>query len=90
MAGAPERDPEQLKGEREEVMKQRTEAAKAFAERVTKPEQNTITHYEADPPDEAKRTKFEKQYEKMMSEFLDGQRKRILKAAKEMRSAKPV
>ena len=90
LAGAPARDPEQLKGEREEVMKQRTEAAKAFAERVTKPEQNTITHYEADPPDEAKRTKFEKQYEKMMSEFLDGQRKRILKAAKEMRSAKPV
>lgn len=42
--------------------------------------------YAAAPADEKKRDKMEKEYERAITEFMDKQRRRILKAAKEMRS----
>jgi hypothetical protein len=90
LAGAPERDPEQLKADRDNLMREKAEAAKAFAERVTKQperEDNEAEHFEAGAPDDKRRTKYEKAYEKEIASFLEKQQRRILKAARAMKNA---
>ncbi len=87
LAGAPERDPEQLKGEREAVKAERKEAARALMDRTR--DNNRVTIYAADAPDEDKRVEMEEKYAADVGAFLEKQRKRILKAAKELRDGKP-
>jgi len=46
---------------------------------------NSVTLLSADPPDMDERMKFERQYKKLIQGFMDEQKKRILKQAREMR-----
>jgi len=87
LLGMPERDADQLKGERDVAMQQRAEAAKAFIERNNQMRDNNSADLFAagTAPDDRKRIKFEKQYESEIAAFLESQRRRILKAAKEMK-----
>lgn len=92
MAGAPERDPEQLKTEREGVKQEKAEAAKAFAQAAgNKPtdgrpvvDKNRADLYAGRPQDVKKREKFEREFQKIAASFFEGQKKRILKSAKEL------
>jgi len=46
---------------------------------------NSVTIYAADPPDMDERMKFERQYKRLIQAFMDEQKKRIMKQAREMR-----
>lgn len=85
LAGAPERDVEQLKRERLDAANAKAEAAKAFAQRAVNQQYNKADLYAAGAPDDKRRMKYERQFEGEIETFLEAQRKRVLKAAKEMR-----
>lgn len=94
LAGMPERDPEQLKAEREVKQKERAEAAKAFSQKVQQSpidqkggpqiDKNRADLYAGIPLDVKKREKLEKDMNKLVAEFFERQKKRILKQVKEM------
>jgi len=93
LAGMPERDPEQLKAEREEVQTQRDETARALRESLTKrnqPEQNNVTMFETGAPDERIRTRRENETRRIIEAYLRDAQKRIMKTARELKNGKPV
>lgn len=97
VGGLPARDPDELAADMEQRRQERAaiaEAIRARASQLPQAEQQdreeaermAAEYFSANPPDERQRRKVEKQWENAMTDFFTEQRKRILKAAKEMRN----
>lgn len=90
LARLPDRDAEELQAERDEREAQAAAAREALMERVGRndnpqDEMSTTMYFEADAPDDAQRRKREREWEKALTEYFEAARKRMLKAAKEMK-----
>lgn len=93
VARLPERDIETLRAERELAAQRKEETRQAFLERSNQSDQDkqekqeklNADFYAADAPDDDKRRRRERQWERAIQEYFDAAKKRMLKAAKEMK-----
>jgi Protein of unknown function (DUF935). len=90
----PEKDVEQIKIDREEADAKKAEQQNILLEKMKQGQQNAQQQpaqkmradmYAANPHDEKKRLALEKELNQVMRKFFDAQKRRVLKAAKELR-----
>ena len=87
VARLPDRDLELLKKERAEKEAQKQEKEQAFQDRFKDKDDNAATFYVADAPDDDLRREREREWQAVTQEYFDGAKRRLLKAAKEMKRA---
>lgn len=80
----PESSVEDLQAFRDEREQRRAEAVAALQQRVQTDDKMAATVYNADAPDDARRRRREREWQKVIETELERQKKRILKAAKDM------
>lgn len=94
VGGLPERAPEDIAADMETRRQERAAIAESIRQRANpqqeqdndEAERMAAEYFAANPPDEKKRRKVEKQWEGALDDFFGAQKKRILKAAKELRN----
>lgn len=89
VARLPERDLELLKQDRAEATERRDKITAGFQQKTDEP-QREQEEFGIDAPDENKRRKRERAWEKATRKYFDSAKKRLLKAARELRRAQPV
>ena len=84
MARLPEKSVEEIESVRESLLPTLPELTDEFIARNQPGGAIGAAHYQSDVPDERQRNRYERQWQKQMSEFLQKQKRRVLRKAKEL------